>query len=405
MKNKPLKIKHTFGRIKYWLFMRLIECLRHFSNHDLYLVAGQLHTRNTDPIDAWTLFQWLQQQNIPSRFIVNSNDAFYQEQIKEKGYKDIIVLNGERSTTQLLTHITLWKRARAFVMEWNLEIPFFNLWLKSLPDMQYVMLNHGICGLWTDSQFMEGFNPFNYINVSSENEKNYFDEQLPTELQGRCFIGGLPRFDTLRDYANHSEETEKVLFIMFTWRNKKGGMTWKELQKTDYWQGILSFLQPQNVERLRRNNIKIVMSLHHSLLRTISGVSFHPDITLVNSKDVRYWISHAHILLTDFSSVAFDFLFLNKPVVFWIPDLKDPTLDPKDLGYGSKVLSAIERRKLFFNTVDTKDEALNLIEYYRNKNFILEPEKKTIANGWMERDKDFSRHVYEGIEAVRLTKR
>lgn len=396
MSTKKLTLKQKVGRIKYYALMWIIEFLRKFSQHNLYLVAGQLHTRNTDPIDSWQLFLWLQKNNIPSRYVVNSDDVFYLQNIKDKGLKDIVVLDGNGSTTQILQHIGLWIHARAFIAEWNLEIPFLNKWLQRLPDMRWVMLNHGVCALWSDSQFIDGFKTFNDINVSSQNESDFLSSQMPQYLQGRCYVGGLPRFENLTDQADHSAK-EKTLFVMFTWRNRNG-MKWEDFSKSYYWQGVSQLLSASNVERLKRQNINMVVSLHHSLLRILPDLELPTNIKIVPSKDVRYWISHAHCLITDFSSVAFDFLFLQKPVVFWIPDLNDPTLDPNDLGYGSKVLSAIERRKYFFNTAETLEDALSMLEQYAQNNCILEAEKIAIANQWMTNRSDFSRHVYEGLE-------
>lgn len=397
MAEKKLTLKQKLGRIKYYVLMWFIELLRHFTNHDLYIIAGQLHTRNTDPLDSWQLFCWLQEQNIPSRYVVNSNDAFYLNKLKGKHEKDLVILNGKGSTTQILQNILIWIHARAFVVEWNLEIPFLNHWLQNLADMRYVMLNHGICALWSDKQFIDGYETFNDINVSSENESKFLSEQMPKELQGRCFVGGLPRFEKLYNEASESG-TEKILFVMFTWRNRTG-LAWEEFCQSHYWKGIISLLSNENIERFKQHHIRLVVSLHHSLLRTLPNLQFHTNVTVVESKDVRYWISHAHCLLTDFSSVAFDFLYLRKPVLFWIPDANDPSLDPKDLGYGSKVLSAKERQRLFFNSAETIDDIFLMIEHYNQQGYVLEEEKAAVANTWIARKSDFSKHVYEGIES------
>lgn len=396
MAQPQVTIKQRIGLIRYRFLMWLIELLRHFTKHDLYIVSEQLHTRNTDPLDSWAFFCWLQKQQIPSCYVVHSDDNFYLKEIEGKGFKDVVVLDGNRGRTQIVEHVKMWIRARAFVTEWNIEIPFINEWFHHLPDMQYVMLQHGIYGTSFDSLQANRLSFFNYINVSSTREQAFIDKHLPVSQRGRCIIGGLPRYENLQNLADNNSE-EKTLFIMFTWRNRDG-FSFTDLQNTDYWKGLMQLLSVENINRIAQHKVKIVLALHHSLLRIVSDLQFHSNVTLVEPKEIRYWIQHAHGLLTDFSSLSFDFLFLNKPVIYWIPDLNDTTLDPDDLGYGSKVLSAIENRKQFFNTVDTLDEALEMIEYYSKNQFHLETEKQSIADTWFTHRKDIARYVYEGIE-------
>lgn len=389
--------KKKLGRIKYCVLMFAIELVRPFVKKDLYLVAGQLHTRNTDPLDSWTFFRWLQEHNIPSRYIVNADDTFYLNKIKGKNYKDIVVLPQNSSTPSLLHNFGIWTRARAFVVEWNVEICFLNEWLQKLSGLRYVMLQHGVSMLWADSQWADGFRCFNDINVSSPLESSFVDSQMPADQKGRCIIGGLPRYENLQNQADKTSK-EKIVFVMFTWRNRPG-MTFEELQSSEYWKGILNLIKEENVEKLQRNNVKLVISLHHSLIRTTPDIKFHPQVQVVDTKDIRYWVEHAHAVLTDFSSIAFDFLFQKKPVIHWIPDLNDPTLRPDDQGYGSKVLSAKKRRKEFINSVDTLDEVFELIEKYAKNGFVLEEKNQAIAEQYFTYTSDIAQHVYEGIES------
>lgn len=396
MINPNQIIKKRIGLIKYRFLMQIIELLRYFTKHDLYIVAGQLHTNNTDPIDSWSFFNWLQQNKIRSCYVINSDNKYFLSRIKEKNTKNIVLLDGKKSKTQILHRIGMWIHARAYVTEWNIEIPFINEWMQKLNDMQYVMLQHGICSFWIDTQFIDSFKNFNYINVSSKAEMDLLETRMPIQMRERCFVGGLPRFDNLIDYSN-TNTSEKILFVMFTWRSRPG-LTWEQFKESYYWKGLLHFFSNENIERLKQINIKPVVSLHHSLRRILPDLQFHPHVNVVYSKDVRYWISHANCILTDFSSVAFDFLFLKKPAIFWIPDANDPTLNQDDFGYGSKVLSAKERQKNFFNTAQTIDEVFNLIENLAKKNFLLEEEELNIANKWIEIKSDFSKHVYDCIE-------
>lgn len=377
-------------------FILIIEFLRLFSKHDTYLVAGQINLKSLDPIDSWTFFRWLQDHNIPSRYLIAADAEFYLNCIHGKGYKDIIVLPADASSSQILHYLDCWRHARAFVVEWNMLNNTLDYWLKHLHGMRYVLLQHGIIGAHTSNILTKGLLPFNDINVSSLKEKQIV-ESIPGVKPDTCFVAGLPRFEFLHNESDNTS-TQKTLFVMFTWRNFPKGMSFDEIQQTYFWKGINALISDENIERFRRQNIRIVMALHHSLLSSVPNLQSHPNVIIAGQKDIKYWITHADGFLTDFSSVIFDFLFIDKPVILWIPDLCDPTLDPNDVGYGNKVLSAIERRKEFFNTVDSLEEAMLLVEHYATNGFVLETEKRQAAQQWFAHRSDFSQKVYEAIE-------
>ena len=79
------------------------------------------------------------------------------------------------------------------------------------------------------------------------------------------------------------------------------------------------------------------------------------------------------MLVTDFSSIIFEFIYQNKPFVMFIPDSEDPTINKlynweyikliKDLKGG-----LIDFRNIFFSI----NQIVNKIEYYINNDFKVE---------------------------------
>lgn len=64
-------------------------------------------------------------------------------------------------------------------------------------------------------------------------------------------------------------------------------------------------------------NIKPVLSLHHHFLNIIRDLKINIPIKVIDSCEVSKYIRTSRMLITDYSSVAFDFFFQNKPVIFW----------------------------------------------------------------------------------------
>ena len=67
---------------------------------------------------------------------------------------------------------------------------------------------------------------------------------------------------------------------------------------------------------------------------------------------------------------------------------------------GGKVDSALALRKNFYNTVDTLEEVMQLIEYYNGRDFELEPDKRAVASTYFDVRENISQTVYEQLEKI-----
>lgn len=378
---------------------KTIEQQRYINKHDLYIVAGQLQESNVDPIDSWTFFLWLQAHNIPSVYMLKAEDNFYKKSIKGKYEKDVIVLASDNLEKELLQHINLWVRACAFVVEWDLGGIDLDYWIRDLKDCRYVFLQHGIIGSCVcDIHLYPCHNIYNDINVSSKQEKQLLERNQDSDS---CFIAGLPRYDMIKVLQRKDINAEKVVFVFFTYRNTFNGDT-KVLYSSSYWRGIMSLLSKNVTERLKYCNVKIVVSLHHSLLKHLQNIVLPDNVTLLEQQEISYWIRNADAVVTDFSSISFDFLFQEKPVIYWIPDRDDP-IYAEDSFDKKKIISAASRQQYFFNCVNSAEAVVDLLEHYATNGFVLEEDFKAIASSWFQYKRDISSRIYCEIEA-RLSK-
>lgn len=382
------------GQIDFKEKILYIETLRQERKHDLYVIAGQLQESNVDPIDSWTFFLWLQKNNIPSCYILKENDSFYQNKVKGSSQKDVIVLQSYNRGYELLAYTDIWSRACAFVVEWDLGGTEIDRWLRGLYDCRYVFLQHGITGNYiTNLLLYPCHNIYNDVNVSSETERNLIEQGDKEHL---CFIGGLPRYELIEDKSPKGQDSIKTVLVMLTWRNKFATET-EALYSSAYWQGQISLLKKENIDKLQRHNINIVFALHHSLIKKKDVVNLPDYIKTIQQADIAYWVRHANALVTDFSSLSFDFLFQHKPVIYWIPDKDAQVYEPNSIDR-NKLDSVLRRRHLFFNCLSTEDEIIEKLIEYANNDFTLEKCNADIADTWFVNRKDISRHIYEQIE-------
>ena len=238
----------------------------------------------------------------------------------------------------------------------------------------------------------------NYVNVASESEKEFLEKHVPehweTGRKPQYLIAGLPRWDLLKDESGG--EREKVVFYMPTWRTAfNDGMD--AIAKSAYFAGVRSLASKENIARLKRRNIRFVMAAHHHLVNRVKDLDFKLPIQLVPSSEVSYWIRHASLCITDYSSVSFDFLFLRKPCIFWTPDRYDGLLSSDDY---AEVVFAEHQGENMFNRVQTPDEVMDMVEKYADAGFWLEPEKCAVCDRYFAYRTGVCQRLYEQICAI-----
>ena len=79
---------------------------------------------------------------------------------------------------------------------------------------------------------------------------------------------------------------------------------------------------------LKKKNIDLIFIKHHNDHNDIKkeiniNPTFLDDIKFMRQKNLAYYIEQCSLFITDFSSISFDFMFQNKPVLFYHLDKKD----------------------------------------------------------------------------------
>ena len=381
--------------------MRDIVDRRRRYRQDLYIVTGQLNSTTNEPIDSWTFFQWLQSRGVPSRYVIWKRHEFYAKLKREGRLKDVIALKGDSvADFEFLEACeTALCRAKVVIQENGALNARIRKWLYALDGCDYVFLQHGVFYTWMTDDAARFLSTFNTINVASERERKFIGSRLPSETfeKGDPFvIGGLPRWDSLRDLSEEIPK-EKVVFVMFTWR-KSFNAGIERIKDSAYYHGLKRLLSAENVERLAKKGVKIVFAAHHHLTSHVKDLDFDVPVQVVPSSDISYWIRHAVVCVTDFSSVSIDFLFQNKPTVYWLPDVDDELLDPNVSDDGGKVRSATVELRNLFNVVDSAESVIEMVEHYAAVDFVLEPEKRAIAETFFAHKKDVCQTLYESLE-------
>lgn len=134
---------------------------------------------------------------------------------------------------------------------------------------------------------------------------------------------GFARFDGL---INEAQGNRQIL-IMPTWRHWIKDKA--DFMQSDYYHAYVSLLTDEHFQLfLQQKGLHAVFYLHHCFQMytpVFSQLDLPSCITIASKEefDVQTLLKKSNLLVTDYSSVAFDFAYLQKPVIYYQFDEKD----------------------------------------------------------------------------------
>lgn len=194
---------------------------------------------------------------------------------------------------------------------------------KYLIDMfkyRYYFTNHGVncgnCSTWLN-KFNKKIDVFFTTGVN-ETQRIIDDDYLYTKEQ--LVITGLPRYDLLY------EDTKKQILILPTWRRaikesydqNTSSVYFDGFKNTEYFKFYNGLINDEKLlSAMREQGYKGIFCLHPIHMK--QSVDFQEnDVFRINNGFVDYnkVFAESAVLVTDYSTIAFDFAHLKKPIVY-----------------------------------------------------------------------------------------
>lgn len=208
---------------------------------------------------------------------------------------------------------------------------------------------------------------------------------------------GLTRFDAL-----HSAKTDNnLILVMPTWRNWLGRESHDnknlDFRQTEYFKRWNEFLNSEKLKYLLEKYKKKLLFYPHrnmqKFLECFSTNSKNIEIADWKKYDIQDFLKRAALMLTDYSSVFFDFAYMCKPVIFYQFDEKEFRKKQYAEGYLD-----------YHNTVlgswsDNLDGALSLLENVLAGG-IKPVDEEVIRQFFPLRDKENCKRTYESIISI-----
>ncbi len=210
--------------------------------------------------------------------------------------------------------------ANTYFLQHGVTLGNISDWMsKSDKDLSLIVT---VSDMERESFFVDGYN---------------FDKNIIETL-------GFPRYDNLK-----KDDTKKQILIIPTWRKFLSGQ--KELfLHSEYYKKINSLINNEELLKYaKENDYKIVFKGHPELEKPfndegekfIDFINIPEQITLSTQDSYQQLFNNSSVLITDYSSVFFDFAYLKKPVIYYQPDedyhYDESYFDFETMGFGDVI--------------------------------------------------------------------
>lgn len=255
---------------------------------------------------------------------------------------------------------------------------------------QRVFLQHGVM-LSDLSEWLFRLNKnLHLIVTSSLSEHSSFVQGKYGYEESTIRLLGLPRYDNLR------KDRKNYILFAPTWNKNLVGHIQDgeriynpDFKKTDYFKKINAFLN--NTEFLSSLNTlgyRILFKPHPNLYEQLCDFSKNPYVEFADwSVSYNTLFREAALLITDYSSVAFDFAYTKSPVIYYqFSDfhLTEGYFSFKDMGFGEVVIKE-------------NDLVTLILDYARNNFAMKDLYKKRVDEFFYYKDYNNCERCYRAI--------
>ena len=332
--NKKTLLKHELKYLKSLLklkeykvaWYRFLYIVNSTNHRPIWLVSDRTHRANDNGMH---LFKYIAKKEKKARvyFVIDKKSEDYKNM---KKYGKVIKYN---SVKYKLYFLLSSKIISSQANEWVINaFEDKKEYLKDLYNFDFIFLQHGI----TKDNISKWINKFRkniklFVTCATDEYNSIIndeDEYIYTKEEVKLL--GFPRFDKL------TSNSQKKIVFMPTWRKKitesmkvKDNSSEREysptFKDTDYFKFYNKLINDERIiEVLKQKGYKGRFYIHPTFEQQSTDFKQN-DYIEVATKIANYNKEFAEndLLITDYSSVAFDFAYLKKPVIYTQFDINE----------------------------------------------------------------------------------
>jgi len=366
-KRKKIKELFKFDEIKLRDYQDFIINLNNYSIYrksKYILLFDYFNSPNCEDFNAFTIFNYyINNNNNDAYYIINEQTELYKHLSNDNKTKNLIIYRNNQNLSFLFHYLL---NSKIIIQSYSMS--FFQKIASKVKYIKFLYICHAVNYFKTSiiaEQLKNLDKNKQNIILTSPYEYNLY-KKLHLYDEKSMHKGGLARYDRL-NFIKKNESEKNCILISFTYRNFNNFIYNNSLFKKNTIK-ILSDVELNSF--LEKKNIDLVFIQHHHEVRR--GLKFNQNffstIKIKPQKYLAHYIEQCSLYVTDFSSISFDFMFQNKPVLFYHIDVKD------NINFGEKDFMKIDyNNSIYYNNIFFSHiDLINKIKYYVNKNFSLE---------------------------------
>lgn len=318
-----------------------------------------------------------QKDNIDKYFIIDKNTKDYKRLSKD--YKNIIPFKSLKhkilylfASKHFSSHID-----RVFLDPFNDESPEF---YNSLIKFRRYFIQHGVIQSDLSHWIRRYYHNLDLFLTSSPYERDSIINGYYNYDKDIVQLLGLPRYD----YLENKNNLNKDILFMPTWRKYLKNK--EDFLNSDYYKRLNRFFNNKKLkENLLKFGYKIVFKPHYNILQYLDYLDIDEDYVRIADESYRDLFNCSSLLITDYSSVFFDFAYLKKPIIYY---------QEKDEYHFNKGYFDYETMG-FGELIQDEDKLVDLIIQYMENNCKMTNMYKQRVDKFFEyNDKNNSKRVY-----------
>jgi len=366
----------------------LIYCTLFKNKVSIYKNIWLISERGIDARDNGYFFYKYMVNNhkeIDIRYII-SNDSPDFNKIKKLG-KYIIYGSREHYIAFIMSRMLISAHLMGFSPDMGLFLRLQKYRLLKL-NGKIVWLQHGIT-----KDKLPYINPkYNNLSLLITGVKPEYDYFINTYGFSKDIVKltGFSRFDNLKKIKSNN-----ILF-MTTHRIYLHNMSDKEFIKTDYYKNINNLLNNKYLNKLlNENNLYLLFYVHHEFQKYnhLFNTNFNRiKILNIYKCDVQELLINSCLLITDYSSVFFDFAYMEKPIIYYQFDYDEYRKGHYEEGY------FLYKKDGFGKVVENDIDLIKEINYNIKRKFIVDDNiKNRIDKYFLKKDKNNNKRIFDEI--------
>ena len=253
-------------------------------------------------------------------FIINKNCSDY-NRLKPLGN---IVSFGSRR------HMDIFIKSDKLISsiaETSIINPFFNDhdYIKDLIHFDFIFINHGIIKDDLSKYLNRIEKNFNLIITSSDKEYKSLLKDNYGYTYNNIILTGMPRYDNLKEFQNKIDK-EKIVIILPTWRMFiKGSYDLKTYESkylptfnsTEFFNFYNNLINNEELLiKMKKLNYRGIICLHPFFSEQSKDFKPNKIFSVFEVCDYQNLMLKSSLLITDYSSIFFDFAYLKKPLIY-----------------------------------------------------------------------------------------